>query len=315
MRELSARPSGLERRVIRKTRTRVAALALLLVLAGAGVLWFGRGDAQLALLEAMGQLTDRVAQVFGSGVPLFADAVGLDEGTLGEATALPEVARSADELAVRDAAPLVSTPGIDPVGGAAPETNGSSTVAIAALSPAGPAEIGGDEQPISSEAPTIGQAEPQGLGLSEAIWADVATVDATFAADMVDRPMSLEAALTAPDALARLGVPTGRIAQPLAKPPAAKEISSPVQPDDDTAPFAVQLASYRSEQLAAQAADKLTDAHLGPLQTGSAQVVPGPNGLFRVMSARMERRDDAAALCEQLKSRGQDCLVVQRFSR
>ena len=133
---------------------------------------------------------------------------------------------------------------------------------------------------------------------------------------VVEAPLSNEAALSESEAGVRLGVLSGRAAIPISRPRdlarrEAGDVPGPAVLSSGGA-YAVQLASYRSSKLAADAAAKLSERHLELLGSGAARVEPGPNGLYRVMSMRMERRGDAVSLCDRLKTLGQDCLVVQR---
>ena len=141
-----------------------------------------------------------------------------------------------------------------------------------------------------------------------------AAVDfAPLASASVEAPLASGATLPTVQTLDKPSLSTTVLARPIAKPlvrTAAANGLLTSAPDEPA--FAVQLASYRSSELAARAAAKLTEEHLEQLESGTAQVVPASNGLFRVMSGRMGRRGDAERLCGQLKTRGQDCLVVQR---
>ncbi len=283
-----------------------------------------------------------------AGLATGAAVLDSDDGTdRGSAQPSPAAARTAEPLS----ASLPSPPTNVELG---PVRGDDSAVALTAvppgvqpgvsLRPADADKLPTPLTPLSAAPPRVAAAidgaRPTGLPANEPVSVTSIRLDApagarfeapeslTVTADVafppkaaiVEAPFSTEAALATSEALARLGVPNGRIAIPISKPldrarevaDRAREVVAAAAAPSAEAPFAVQLASYRSSELAAQAAAKLTEAYLGQLGSGAARVVSGPNGLFRVMSARMERRGDAVSLCDQLKTRGQDCLVVQR---
>jgi cell division septation protein DedD len=87
-------------------------------------------------------------------------------------------------------------------------------------------------------------------------------------------------------------------------------------PDAKTGGFLVQLAALRAEDGARPAWTRLQKAHpalLGDRELAIQRVDLGDRGIFyRVQAGYFADRISARALCNALKARGQDCLVVKR---
>ena len=314
-------------RAIQETLTNAFGSAAPLLAEGVGVsegALVGRGENRPAPVGVV----VRPEAVLDLSADVVEDTADLDsDGVVGEASSQPSPAAAGRAAPVSASLPSPSTKvGLGSVRGGEP--------GVAAAPPEvqldfslKPADA--DKLPIalasSSAAVAIDTSGSAGTQANEPVSVTVVRLDARvgFSADasppkavVVEAPLSAEAALSTSEALARLGVPNGRAATPISKPLDRVRRAAVVAPESAAplaaAPYAVQIASYRSSELAAQAAAKLTKAHLEQLGSGAAGVVPGPGGLFRVMSARMEKRGDAISLCNQLKTRGQDCLVVKR---
>jgi cell division septation protein DedD len=108
-------------------------------------------------------------------------------------------------------------------------------------------------------------------------------------------------------------------AEPPVAPSAATSEPAPqvaALPDAKTGGFLVQLAALRAEDGARPAWARLQKAHpalLGDRELTIQRVDLGDRGIFyRVQTGFFADRVGARALCNALKARGQDCLVVKR---
>ncbi len=130
---------------------------------------------------------------------------------------------------------------------------------------------------------------------------------------------------------AAVQIPAAPWAAPVAAPvaaPAAAPVAAPAAatnepltqiaalPDAKTGGFVVQLASLRAKAGARPAWARILKDHpalLGERVLAIQQVDLGDRGIFyRVQAGFFVARAEARALCDALKARGQDCLVVKR---
>ncbi len=106
---------------------------------------------------------------------------------------------------------------------------------------------------------------------------------------------------------------------PAVAPSAASRESAPrvaALPDAKTGNFVVQLAALRAKDGARPAWARLQNAHpalLGQRELAIQKVDLGDRGIFyRIRAGFFADRAGARGLCNALKARGQDCLVVKR---
>ncbi len=328
--EAVAQPRSSHRYMPLRRRSRgrgvVAVAVAIAVLAGTGLayqLFYGSG--QNGPLAVAG--SDAIETALGTSVPLLAEAAGVRE-TGGPPSAAVSAEAAADtsragekivtdqnsggQLAVR---PAVTHDGdasvLPPTALQTPSADsGAQSAGVGLPTPLTRSGVSlADGQLSSADATAVDP--PRAVSATTPVRLEFVRPDA----ELVEAALSTEAALSDAVSLARLEITTGRAATPIPKPrdvpdQVARVAVAPVANVDGR--YAVQLASYRSAGLAEQAAAKLTVGHLETLGVAAAQVVPAPSGLFRVMSARMEQLGDAETLCDRLKARGQDCLVVQQ---
>lgn len=101
----------------------------------------------------------------------------------------------------------------------------------------------------------------------------------------------------------------------IAKPPPASNGKAPVVTAQYMGPFRIQLAAYRSSEVAARQWRGFRAKHkdlLGTLNPVIQRADLGKKGLyFRLQAGPLESRKAAEALCARLKQRKVSCLVVQ----
>ncbi len=127
-------------------------------------------------------------------------------------------------------------------------------------------------------------------------------------------------AMAKPEALApaaSLPTPSEAPAPPVATPPVATSQLAALPPA--TAPagaYLIQLAALKSGDDARSAWGRLQKAHpalLGEPELAIQEVDLGERGIFyRIQAGYFPDRASALELCNALKARGQDCLVVKR---
>ncbi len=132
-----------------------------------------------------------------------------------------------------------------------------------------------------------------------------------------EEPMTVaavEPAATEPPAPAA-AAETPALPRGVAKPPPAGNGKTPVVTAQYMGPFRVQLAAYRSPEVAAKQWRGFRAKHkdlLGALNPVIQRADLGKKGLyFRLQAGPLESRKAAEALCALLKQRKVSCLVVQ----
>lgn len=95
---------------------------------------------------------------------------------------------------------------------------------------------------------------------------------------------------------------------------AATSEKEAVQNDEQKTVFMVQLVSARSESAAESEWKRLSKKHkeiIGKQSHMVSKTVVSSGTFYRLRVGRFEKREDAVALCEQLKTKKQECFVVK----
>ncbi|WP_017930304.1 SPOR domain-containing protein [Robiginitomaculum antarcticum] len=179
-----------------------------------------------------------------------------------------------------------------------------------------------DTSPYKSQPDDPGgkQTPNQDISVYDRVNGEPAREDVTIIKDS-EEPVQMPARSDAPGI--KIGIrgqdePDVPASTPEAK-PAAKPAATPTPTPAATASgdYAVQVAALRSQADAETLWTGFTAKHSAILPSGYARdinrVDRGERGIFyQLRVAGFSARDEAKRFCEQLKTRGQDCLVVRR---
>ena len=277
----------------------------------------GRGAALLIALAALGGFVAVVWYAYNWGV-----------GTI-EQSALPVIAADQGPEKTRPEDPGgLEVPHQDKLvmnqGGASTE---APKVERLLPPPETPVEIERSE-PIATEQPSAAEPRPSDLpappGMEETT--EAARPDTALPSNPPEPPAVEERPATtaaAPEELQQTEsseAPAAPSRKPETEAAAASQQLAKATPPTATEPvgvgFTVQLASLKSREAAESAWSRIRDAQSPILGDRSANIVRvdlGARGVFyRLQAGPFESRAAAAEACDQLKTRQQDCLVVQR---
>lgn len=159
--------------------------------------------------------------------------------------------------------------------------------------------LGGDERP----------AAPSGPAAIATLQPGAQATPAIPSRDVVVAPLGPAASRPAPS-----GSPPQAAAEAPRPPSQARPATAPVAALSGA--YAVQLASARSENVAAQEWAKLAQQHATLLAATTHEIVraeiAGRGTFYRLRAGSFDTASEAQVLCTALKSVGQDCLVVKR---
>lgn len=218
---------------------------------------------------------------------------------------LPPVALPDDEMEVADGtAPigLVSAPNSEPTGSDTQMAQESRSADLANVAEEQTNLLSDNDTSLSNDVSRQNAADK-----------DQPLTNETLAA-LLDKGASenINAASEVKDAdktTSEVATPTSR---PEAKPSGPKIIEEPDSFDEDNPPLMVQLAAFRDQANAEQAAALLSKKHqvrLSSLQLGIMPVDTGSSGIFWRVITEPLPAVDARYICDMLKSAGQDCIL------